>query len=36
MDRRKIRDFLRLTGAICFLWLYIPHFIALVAMGGVK
>lgn len=25
MNKRKIRDTLRLIGAICFAWLYIPH-----------
>ena len=24
MDKRKIRDSIRLFGSICFFWLYIP------------
>ena len=27
MDKRKIRDILRLCGSIIFAWLYIPHLI---------
>ena len=27
MNKRKLRDFLRLTGSIVFFWLYIPHFL---------
>ena len=27
MEKRKIRDFIRLTGAILFCWLYIPHLV---------
>lgn len=27
MDKRKVRDCLRLVGAILFGWLYIPHFV---------
>lgn len=33
MNKRKIRDCLRLLGAIVFSWLYIPHLIAY-AIGG--
>lgn len=25
MDKRKIRDFLKLTGSVLFFWLYLPH-----------
>lgn len=28
MDKRKIRDTLRLCGSLIFFWLYIPHFLA--------
>lgn len=34
MDKRKIRDVLRLTGALLFSWLYIPHLIAFLVIGG--
>lgn len=34
MDKRKIRDSLRLAGALFFSWLYIPHLIAFFATGG--
>lgn len=30
MDKRKIRDSIRLFGSICFFWLYIPHFIVFI------
>ena len=33
MDKRKIRDSLRLTGAILFSWLYIPHMVVYVISG---
>lgn len=33
MNKRKIRDSLRLLGAIVFSWLYIPHLV-IYAMGG--
>lgn len=33
MDKRKIRDILRLTGAVLFFWMYIPH---LIIGGGNK
>lgn len=33
MDKRKIRDSLRLTGAILFSWLYIPHIVLYVVAG---
>lgn len=36
MDKRKIRDVLRLSGALLFSWLYIPHLIAFFATGGSK
>lgn len=36
MDKRKIRDIMRLTGAILFFWLYIPHLIAYAAGVGRK
>ena len=35
MTKRKIRDSLRLLGAIVFSWLYIPHFV-MYAMVGKK
>ena len=35
MNKRKIRDILRLICSICFSWLYIPHIIAF-TWGGVK
>lgn len=34
MDKRKIRDTLRLSGALLFFWLYIPHFIIALGLGG--
>ena len=34
MDKRKIRDSLRLVGALLFCWLYIPHFLMYVLGGG--
>ena len=34
MDKRKIRDVLRLSGALLFSWLYIPHYIAFLVIGG--
>ena len=36
MNKRKIRDILRLLGAIVFSWLYIPHLFAYVIflVGG--
>lgn len=33
MNKRKIRDTLRLLGAIVFSWLYMPH-LAVYAIGG--
>ncbi|WP_296114431.1 serine acetyltransferase [uncultured Alistipes sp.] len=33
MDRRKIRDQIRLAGAIFFFWLYIPHFTLYICKG---
>ena len=33
MDKRKIRDSLRLVGTLLFFWLYIPHFL-IYALGG--
>ncbi len=36
MHKRKIRDGLRLTGALLFCWLYIPHLLIYVAGGGNK
>lgn len=35
MNKRKIRDLLRLASAVLFLWLYLPH-IMVYAMGGAK
>lgn len=34
MDKRKIRDCLRFTGALLFFWLYIPHYFVYRAGGG--
>ncbi len=34
MNRKKIRDFLRLLGAIIFSWLYIPHLLIYATGGG--
>ena len=36
MDKRVIRDCLRLTGALAFFWLYIPHLAIFVIGGGRK
>ena len=36
MDKRKIRDSLRLAGALFFSWLYIPHILVFMAIGGGK
>lgn len=36
MNKRKIRDLLRLACAILFSWLYIPHLVAYAMVGGVK
>lgn len=33
MDKRKIRDSLRLAGALLFSWLYIPHLLVFMVMG---
>ena len=33
MDKRKIRDTLKLLGALCFSWLYLPH-IFIYVIGG--
>lgn len=35
-DKRKIRDVLRLIGAIIFSWLYIPHIVAYVFLGKMR
>ena len=35
MNKRIIRDRLRLLGALLFFWLYIPHF-TIFAMGGAR
>lgn len=34
MDKRTIRDCLRLFGACCFSWLYVPHFLVFLLGGG--
>ena len=34
MNKRKIRDSLRLFGAIVFSWLYIPHLVVYAILGG--
>lgn len=36
IDKRVIRDYLRLVGAFCFVWLYIPHVIVYLVGGGKK
>ena len=36
MDKRKIRDSLRLAGALLFSWLYIPHLLVFMAIGAGK
>lgn len=36
MDKRKIRDSLRLAGAMLFNWLYIPHLLVFMVIGGAK
>ena len=36
MDKRKIRDSLRLVGAMLFSWLYIPHLLVFMVIGGGK
>ena len=36
MDKRKIRDSLRLAGAMLFSWLYIPHLLVFMVIGGGK
>lgn len=33
MDKRKIRDCLRLMGAVCFAWLYVPHLAVYLSAG---
>ena len=34
MDKRKIRDFVRLLMALLFFWLYIPHLLIYLLFGG--
>ncbi len=34
MDKRKIRDYMRLVWACLFFWLYIPHLVLYAMMGG--
>lgn len=36
MDKRKIRDALRLAGALLFSWLYIPHLLVFMVIGEGK
>lgn len=36
MNKRAIRDSLRLMGAILFFWLYIPHLICYIILGRVR
>lgn len=36
MNKRKIRDILRLAGALLFSWIYIPHLLVFMAIGGGK
>ena len=35
-NKRKVRDLLRLIGAICFLVLYIPHLVCYALSGAKK
>ncbi len=35
MNKREIRDGLRLMGAFLFSWLYLPHIAVYVLAGGV-
>ena len=32
--KRKLRDVLRLSGALLFFWVYLPHLIAYFLLGG--
>ena len=34
MNKRVIRDYLRLAGSLLFCWLYIPHFVAYAVVGA--
>ena len=34
MNQRIIRDLLRLAGALLFSWLYIPHYLVFLVIGG--
>ena len=34
MNKRVIRDYLRLAGSLLFCWLYIPHFVAYTVVGA--
>lgn len=36
MNKRKIRDSLRLLGALFFFWLYIPHIVVYILFWGVR
>lgn len=36
INKKRIRDILRLSEAILFFWLYIPHFIISLGLGGVR
>lgn len=36
MDKRKLRDILRLTGCLLFGWLYIPHLLCGLSHQGVR
>ena len=36
MNKRKIRDSLRLAGALLFSWIYIPHLLVFMVIGGQK
>ena len=34
MDKRKVRDSLHLIGSLLFSWLYIPHYLVFILIGG--
>lgn len=36
MNKRKIRDIIRLIGTMFFCWFYIPHLLVFAIMGGAK
>lgn len=36
MNKRIVRDFLRLFGVFIFFWLYLPHLVVFMIQGGGK